>query len=159
MLITLRVKLLFVFVLGIHLAHAQDLVRVNFPGGRFSMIPPQGFTLDPAIPAFIHVGSASSFVMKEIDSIPYIYVVQGFEAGNPTTADWKQISKTEVTLASGRKGVIFLMEFTISGVIFRRMILFSGTTNYSVMVHATYPLSVEDLNAPDMKKALLSIEF
>ena len=53
------------------------------------------------------------------------------------------ISTNEVTMQDGKGGILYLVEFEASGIIYERLMLFAGDYNNTIWINANYPKSAK----------------
>jgi hypothetical protein len=140
-------------------AIAQDKFTA-IPGTRVSLLIPEGFQHQEGQPVYFHSGSAATIQVKEVPGIASVYTIkahtrEAFEANEGVKFVSEEILKTQ----SGLEAKLVVVAFTVEGMEFERMMLITGDYNYSVIVHANYPLLTKNLLFDKLKQSLLSVKF
>ncbi len=132
---------------------------VLIPNTQVKFVPPEHFKYLDNINAFIHLGSASTIHISEIEDSPYIMVTAGLTEEHFISQGVELISKEDVKTKNNKDGIMYIVAFTVKEVEFERIMYFTGDYNKTVWVNANYPVLVKNVLFNVLKESILSVEF
>jgi len=132
----------------------------RIPGTKVSLVIPEGFEHQEGQPVYFHSGSAATIQVKEVPGIASVYTMKAFNKAELETNEGVTfISEQTLKTKDGLEAKLVVVEFTVEGMEFQRMMLITGDYNYSVILNANYPKLTKDLLFDILKKSLLSVKF
>ena len=130
---------------------------VHVPNTGVKIMPPPHFEPDNSIKGFVHPGSASTIQIMEVPGVSYHRIDKSMTKEHIQSQNYTFIDRKELTLNTGQAAVVYLVQFEIDGIIYERMMLFTGETN-TIWINFNYPMSMKKLLAPAVEASLLSVQ-
>lgn len=132
---------------------------VDIPGTNIKMQPPEHFLVSEAIPGLIHPGSSTTVQVQEVVGTSYIMIQQAMTPEHFESQGVTLISTTEVEMDNGMGGILYLVEFTVKGYDYERLMLFAGDYNNTIWINANYPKSAKSVLLKVITKSLLTAQY
>lgn len=132
---------------------------VDIPGTKIRMLPPEHFIVSEAIPGLIHPGSSTTVQVQEVVGTSYVMIQQAMTPEHFESQGVTLISTTDVEMDNGMGGVLYLVEFTVKGYDYERLMLFAGDYNNTIWINANYPKSAKNILQDVITKSLLTAQY
>jgi hypothetical protein len=129
----------------------------NVPRTNVALIPPPHFEYEAQINGFVHLGSASTIQIIEVNGVSYKTIDNSMTIEHISSQGFEYIDRKETQLISGDQAVIYFVSFDADGIEFERAMLFTGD-KHTIWVNFNYPLSMKKLLFPAVEAALLSVQ-
>ncbi len=136
----------------------SDGKPVQIPGTNVTITPPEHFLVSESIPGLLHPGSSTTVQVQEVIGTSYIMLQQAMTPEHFESQNVTLISEEEVTLNNGMGGVLYLVEFTVKGYEYERLMLFAGDYNNTIWINANYPKSAKSLLHDLLVESLLTAQ-
>ena len=111
---------------------------VQIPRTDVFMTPPEHFLVSENIPGMIHPGSSTTVQVQEIIGTSYIMIAQAMTPEHFESQNVRLISQEDVKMKDGKNGILYLVEFTVNGYDYERLMLFAGDYNNTIWINANY---------------------
>jgi len=134
-------------------------VATQIPGTYVSMVPPEHFLVSENIPGLIHPGSSTTVQVQEIIGTSYIMIAQAMTPEHFESQNVSLISQEDIEMTNGMSGILYLVEFTVNGFDYERLMLFAGDYNNTIWINANYPKSAKSLLFDVLKESLLTAQY
>lgn len=132
---------------------------VQVSGTNISLVPPEHFLVSENIPGLIHLGSSTTVQVQEVVGTSYIMIDQAMTPEHFESQNVTLISKENVKMQNGTSGVMYLVEFTVKGYDYERLMLFTGDYNNTIWINANYPKSAKSLLYDVLIDCLLTAQY
>lgn len=132
---------------------------VNIPGTHIKMQPPEHFMVSEAIPGLLHPGTSTTVQVQEITGTSYVMIRQAMTPEHFESQGVHLVSATDVTMHDGKGGVLYLVEFTVNGFDYERLMLFAGDYNNTIWINANYPKSAKRILQNIITESLLTAQY
>ncbi|MDD2635551.1 MAG: hypothetical protein PHW82_08645 [Bacteroidales bacterium] len=132
---------------------------VQIPSTNVFMIAPEHFLISENIPGMIHPGSSTTIQVQEIIGTSYIMIAQAMTPEHFESQNVTLISQEDVKMDNGMNGILYLVEFTVNGYDYERLMLFAGDYNNTIWINANYPKSAKSLLYDIIKESLLTAQY
>jgi len=132
---------------------------VNIPGTHIKMQPPEHFMVSEAIPGLLHPGTSTTVQVQEITGTSYVMIQQAMTPEHFESQGVHLVSATDVTMHDGKGGVLYLVEFTVNGFDYERLMLFAGDYNNTIWINANYPKSAKRILQNIITESLLTAQY
>ncbi|OFY92249.1 MAG: hypothetical protein A2309_13575, partial [Bacteroidetes bacterium RIFOXYB2_FULL_35_7] len=132
---------------------------IFFPNTQIQLKPPAHFVPYEKIHGFMHPGSSSTLQVTEIQGTPYVMYVKGLTEEYFAQQGIKLVNTENITTKNGNKAVIYTLSFTVKGIDYERMMMFTGDYDRTIWVNANYPVMTKFLLESVLKNSLLSVRF
>lgn len=129
------------------------------PGTTIMMTPPEHFLISESIPGLIHPGSSTTVQVQEVVGTSYLMIKQAMTAEHFESQGVTLISEEEIKMENGMSGVLYLVEFTVKGYDYERLMLFAGDYNNTIWINANYPKSAKSLLHDILVESLLTAHY
>ncbi|MCK9254622.1 MAG: hypothetical protein GX793_06485 [Bacteroidales bacterium] len=137
--------------------NADNLVLI--PNTNIKMQAPEYFLISENIPGLLHPGSSATVQVQEVKGTSYIMISQAMTEEHFQSQGVRLISTTDVTMQDGKGGILYLVEFEASGIIYERLMLFAGDYNNTIWINANYPKSAKKLLQDILTQSLLTAQY
>jgi len=144
---------------GIVLAQEQGRVPNLNQQTEISITPPQYFEPSAQFNGYMHPTSAATILIQEISGTYFRTILPGLTAEYFESEGVQLISQEAVTTASGMKGQLYILRFTIQEVDFERLMLFTGDYQNTAWLIANYPLMAKPELEEVIRNSLLSVQL
>ncbi len=132
---------------------------VQIPRTDVFMAPPEHFLVSENIPGMIHPGSSTTVQVQEIIGTSYIMIAQAMTPEHFESQNVSLISQEDVKMKDGKNGILYLVEFTVNGYDYERLMLFAGDYNNTIWINANYPKSAKSLLYEVLVESLLTAQY
>ncbi len=132
---------------------------VSIPGTHIKMQAPEHFMVSEAIPGLIHPGTSTTVQVQEIVGTSYVMIRQAMTPEHFESQGVHLVSTTDVTMQNGKAGVLYLVEFTVNGFDYERLMLFAGDYNNTIWINANYPKSAKSVLQDIITESLLTAQY
>jgi len=132
---------------------------VIIPNTKIKMQPPEHFLVSEAIPGLLHPGTSTTVQVQEIIGTSYVMIQQAMTPEHFQSQGVTLVNTTEVNMANGKTGILYLVEFTVNGVDYERLMLFAGDYNNTIWINANYPKSAKRLLQEILTQSLLTAQY
>ncbi|HNQ68557.1 MAG TPA: hypothetical protein PKN32_09270 [Bacteroidales bacterium] len=132
---------------------------VSIPGTHVKLQPPEHFLVSKEIPGLIHPGTSTTVQVQEIVGTSYVMIQQAMTPEHFESQGVTLISSSPVKMVDGKTGILYLVEFTVNGFQYERLMLFAGDYNNTIWINANYPKSAKDLLQDLLTKSLLTAQY
>ncbi|MBN2779184.1 MAG: hypothetical protein JXR36_16245 [Bacteroidales bacterium] len=132
---------------------------VQIPGTSVTLVPPEHFLVSENIPGLLHPGSSTTVQVQEVIGTSYIMIDQAMTPEHFESQNVTLISKENVKMQNGMSGVLYLVEFTVKGYDYERIMLFAGDYNNTIWINANYPTSAKSLLYDVLVECLLTAQY
>jgi hypothetical protein len=129
------------------------------PGTHVKMQPPEHFMVSESIPGMIHPGTSTTVQVQEIIGTSYVMIRQAMTPEHFESQGVTLVSSTDVTMQDGKGGVLYLVEFTVNGFEYERLMLFAGDYNNTIWINANYPKSAKAILQDIITESLLTAQY
>jgi len=137
----------------------SDGKPVQIPGTNVTLTPPEHFLVSESIPGLLHPGSSTTVQVQEVVGTSYIMIQQAMTPEHFESQNVTLISQEDITLDNGMGGVLYLVEFTVKGYEYERLMLFAGDYNNTIWINANYPKSAKSLLHDLIVESLLTAQY
>jgi hypothetical protein len=137
--------------------NADDLQQI--PGTNIKMQPPEYFLVSEAIPGLVHPGSSTTVQVQEIIGTSWIMIEQAMTEEHFDSQGVKLISSDLIEMTNGKSGIMYLVEFTVNGFEYERLMIFAGDYNNTIWINANYPKSSKRLLQDILINSLLTAQY
>ncbi|MEI6765725.1 MAG: hypothetical protein WCM76_08800 [Bacteroidota bacterium] len=151
--------------------NAQQKADVNpvayqaFISGTSMLITiPAGFVALADSSGYLHPGSSSSIMIKDMPGSSYEKVVEALQNGQLQKYGNAVVGSEHVTTTEGKNGIIFTLTFTAKSkdgkqdVPFERMLFLTGDMNHTLWITANYPAVIKKYIAEELRECMLSVK-
>ena len=132
---------------------------VQIPRTDVFMVAPEHFLVSENIPGMIHPGSSTTVQVQEIIGTSYIMIAQAMTPEHFESQNVSLISQEDVKMKDGKNGILYLVEFTVNGYDYERLMLFAGDYNNTIWINANYPKSAKSLLYDVLVESLLTAQY
>lgn len=132
---------------------------VLIPGTHIMMQPPEHFLVSKEIPGLLHPGSSTTVQVQEVVGTSYVMIQQAMTPEHFESQGVNLVSTTEVKMENGMNGVLYLVEFTVKGYDYERLMLFAGDYNNTIWINANYPKTAKGILQDVLTKSLLTAHY
>ncbi len=144
---------------GLKSNYSDGVTPTLIPTTNVMITPPEHFLISETIPGLIHPGSSTTVQVKEIIGTSYLMIKQAMTEEHFKSQNVTLISEREVEMDNGMGGVLYLVEFTVKGYKYERLMLFAGDYNNTIWINANYPKSAKSLLHDILVKSLLTAYY
>lgn len=137
----------------------DETALVEIPGTHIKMQAPEHFLVSKEIPGLIHPGTSTTVQVQEIVGTSYVMIQQAMTPEHFESQGVTLISSSPVKMVDGKSGILYLVEFTVSGFNYERLMLFAGDYNNTIWINANYPTSAKELLQDLLTKSLLTAQY
>jgi len=137
----------------------NELEIIQIPGTNVKMQPPEHFLVSKEIPGLIHPGTSTTVQVQEIIGTSYVMIQQAMTPEHFESQGVVLISSESIKMYDGKTGILYLVEFTVSGFAYERLMLFAGDYNNTIWINANYPKSAKELLQNILTKSLLTAQY
>lgn len=137
----------------------SDGTPVLIPGTNIMMTPPEHFLVSESIPGLIHPGSSTTVQVQEVVGTSYVMIKQAMTPEHFESQNVTLISEEDIKMSNGMGGVLYLVEFTVKGYQYERLMLFAGDYNNTIWINANYPKSTKALLYDLLVESLLTAHY
>jgi hypothetical protein len=132
---------------------------VQIPGTSVTLVPPEHFLVSENIPGLLHPGSSTTVQVQEVIGTSYVMIDQAMTPEHFESQNVTFVSKEYVKMQNGMSGVLYLVEFTVKGYDYERLMLFAGDYNNTIWINANYPSSAKSLLYDVLVECLLTAQY
>ncbi|PLX09297.1 MAG: hypothetical protein C0596_01745 [Marinilabiliales bacterium] len=137
----------------------SDGTPVLIPGTNIMMTPPEHFLVSESIPGLIHPGYSTTVQVQEVVGTSYVMIKQAMTPEHFESQNVTLISEEDIKMSNGMGGVLYLVEFTVKGYQYERLMLFAGDYNNTIWINANYPKSTKALLYDLLVESLLTAHY
>jgi len=137
----------------------SDGTPVLIPGTNIMMTPPEHFLVSESIPGLIHPGSSTTVQVQEVVGTSYVMIKQAMTPEHFESQNVTLISEEDIKMSNGMGGVLYLVELTVKGYQYERLMLFAGDYNNTIWINANYPKSTKALLYDLLVESLLTAHY
>lgn len=130
----------------------------HVPNTNVRMQPPKEFKPFGPAHGFIHLGSASTIQVNEIEGTPWPVIVNGMTQEHFDSQEVELISGEEID-SEGKHGMMYLISYVVKETEFERIMYFTGDYNNTIWINANYPAIMRPLIYNAMRQSVLTAEF
>ena len=124
-----------------------------------TLLKPIGFQVADNFTGFIHATAGTTIEVREQPNANYVFSSAAFTSERLAAQGMTLLKKEEVTLDSGKKGLLYKVSFTVEDIPHERYMLFTGTYNTMYICSGTYSKSIAHLIGDVVKNSLLTLTF
>lgn len=128
---------------------------ILIPGTKYSMIPPEGFTLSTGFSGFQNNETGASIMIMDIPA-SYSSIINGFTKDALKKKGMELISKQNVKY-NNSNATLFNVSQKANGINYLKQVLVFGDDKITIMVNGIYPEQTKD-SENEIKKSLFTIE-
>jgi len=128
-------------------------------GTHIKIQPPEHFLFSENIPGFIHPGTSATIQVQEIIGTSWVMIRNAMTKEYFESQGTKLISENEITMKDGKTGILYLVEFTVNGYDYERLMLFAGDYHNTIWINANYPKSAKKVIQNILTESILTAQF
>ena len=130
-----------------------------FPSYGITILKPEGFVVADNFIGFIHPTAGVTLEIREQANTNYVFAAAAFTPERMAAQGITVDSKEEVTLDSGKKGLLYKVSFVVDDIPHQRYMLLTGTYNKMYLCSGTFSEQIAHLVSEVIKESLLTLTF
>jgi hypothetical protein len=125
---------------------------------------PAGFVALADSCGYLHPGSSSSIMIKDMPGSSYQKVVEALQNGQLQKYGNAVTGSEHVQTSEGNNGIIFTLTFTAKSkdgkqdIPFERMLFLTGDMNHTLWITANYPEVIKKYIIEELRECMLSVK-
>lgn len=134
--------------------------RVYFDSIKLSIIPPKHFVKqDSGFFGFYHFGAGISMALYNWNNRPYVYAGAEFGLIDFEKQGVEMLSTDTLKLNNQTEAIMYLVAFEVQEMKVRRIVLFTGDYNCTIVVYVNYPEKIHPLIYPVLVESLKTLQL